>query len=133
MRPGANVHEPIVLGSTDDESPDTVARRAAGPPKGVRWRGCGASAPPTQRPSAQPASNAHRPRTAASPAYTRDTQATAAGSAHDPLVEVRLATAWCVQWTGTTTWTRQRDTSPRPYEWAWWRHGIICSCGGRRR
>ena len=36
VRPGANVHKPIILGSIDDESPDTVARMAARQPKSVR-------------------------------------------------------------------------------------------------
>ena len=97
--PGANVHEPIILGSTDDESPDTMARRAARQPKIFRKRGPGALAPPAQRPGAKPASSARRPRMAVTPAYTRGTQATAAGAPGRPRpqVEVELATTRCVQ------------------------------------
>ena len=82
--PGANVHEPIILGSTDDKSPDTVARRAARQPKSVCRRGRGASAPVAQRPGTQLASIARRPRTSITPAYTRGTQATAAGAPGRP-------------------------------------------------
>ena len=84
LLPGASVHEPIVLGSTDDESPDTMARRTARQPKGVRRRGHGHSAQPARGPMAQPASSTHRPRTGASHGHTRGTQAPAGAALSCP-------------------------------------------------
>ena len=94
MRPGTDVHTPIVLGSTEDESPDTVARRAARQSKSVRrLRGVSAPAPGRQGP--EPASTTHRPHVGPRSGQLRGTRHPAMGAraARDPKVPVKLATA----------------------------------------
>ena len=99
VRPGANVHEPIILGSTDDESPNTVARRAARQPKVSADKDVGPQPhQPNDRAHSAPAVRGDhaRPLPPPTPAAPKEPRQGPL-AAQDPQVSVRLATARCVQ------------------------------------